>query len=265
MDNVQTHTKEANSDSRLGNMESLTSSMNEYRHLVNNEGTDSMAMKAAHENALNQFYKAMGQITRTLHDATLGLSSVSEEPVKQDTAMTPYRENQNIFQYVRHITAKAANNTLNEIESVTGPLRQSIKQAGDLNAAVLQVKEDKNFSELSPPVRQSIDQLELFMNKQVTEQKTLLSTLDRIVVGHSYQDLTSQAVIKAEGVVTQTSLVLAELLSSFSILQDNEPSELGITAQLASGAELSKDNTKDDGEIELGQSEADALLAKLGF
>ncbi len=222
------------------------------------------ALKRINEiNEINgkSFYRIIGKLTRGLHDAIsdLSISSSQDLPENDKTRVD--------LNYVISLTDGAAEKTLD----MTEQSRAHIADLGAANAKQTAMLEE--FSSKRSLDKETIDFLQKLTDccKQSNQSISQLNfNISEIVIAQNFQDIASQSITKAIGIIEEVedSLVAltqyANLLTKISQFSGHDTEEI----DSEDSEELKTDigQFKGIGSAEhLDQSEVDNLLSSLGF
>ncbi len=157
----------------------------------------------------------------------------------------------NLIEYVRSLTFEAASDVMKCVEAASPTLKRM----------------EARIAEIAEPVSEpNTGQIHKHAHTQnlLVEQKNDVANLvilqQRIFELQSFQDLTSQAVTRAQAAILEVENTLTDLTASLTVSQSTGFAPNEKTQEPTSQANLAKPQ-----QPQLSQLEADSVLSKLGF
>ena len=225
---------------------------------------------------IKQFYEGIGTMTRMVHSATHNLDELRRNGQNEKIAIDK-QPNANFLGYVREITSDSASKVLDKLEQ-SSPVIDRLQQESNKYSEEIADYLTEHCS------RQEESDLQVLLQRVQSHLKANQRLVGQLAGCHSdiltlqsYQDLTSQAITKAENLLGDIESTMANLLKSFANIEGfdllNTEAGAGHGMQASNthnDANLRTKQDKDDasGESEnqqLGQDDVDALLSELGF
>lgn len=216
------------------------------------------------ESRHRNFYNEVGHLTRSLHDAIRDFQmDTVDQIVKEDDAASKITDATDRLNYVIEMTARAANVTMDMIDS-------SVPVAGQLQSQARDLRKDWERliqRDLTPEEFRSLyKRIGIFL-KHTDESATVLhSNLNSILLEQGYQDLTGQVIAKVTDLIRDVEEKLVHLVAvagrvdSISGIQHSK-TESAVDDDKGHGPAINKKNP----EVLNSQDEVDDLLSSLGF
>lgn len=221
---------------------------------------------------VKNFYEGIGNMTRMVHSATRSLDELSGKSPESKIEINK-QPNTNFLGYVRELTSDSASQVLDKLEQSSPVIDRLQRESDEYSEEIADYIADKcsklEDSELKVLLLRV--QSHLKANHRLVEE--LAQTHGDILTLQSYQDLTSQAITKAEKLLFDIESTMVNLLKSFSSIEGfellTEEKELFKGAGSADATDdcnlVAKDEKEAGGSEQLGQDDVDALLSELGF
>lgn len=225
---------------------------------------------------IKQFYEGIGTMTRMVHSATHNLDELhrSSHDSKIEIDKQP---NANFLGYVRELTSNSASKVLDKLEQ-SSPVIDRLQRENSKYSEEIADYLALNCSKLE---ESDLRVLLLRVQSHLKANQRLVNELEGvhsdILTLQSYQDLTSQAITKAEILLGNVETTMANLLKSFAnidgfdLLNAEQLSSNGKRAATATNdihlvSDMEKAEMINTAENQqLGQDDVDALLSELGF
>ena len=213
-----------------------------------------------------RLFQELGKLTRDVHETFKAFrtdSRITELADGGDMADAKER-----LHYVITMTQQAADTTMGQIETAI-PLCENITSgtsellSGWERFTQRQMEADE-FRQLSKT-------LKVFLEDANNDSKTLMTSLNEIMMAQSYQDLTGQIIYKVIKLVEDVEVDLINLIKlsskhvSQSDVSDTELSETDKNKQKSALDGPVVPGLIDEAETLAGQDEVDDLLSSLGF
>jgi chemotaxis protein CheZ len=208
-------------------------------------------------------YQEIGRLTRALHESIKNFKIDSNVQI----AGSDIDEAQEGLNYVVNMTAKAANKTMDMVDSAL-PISQSI------STEAVDIKQDWDRflnKELSAAdFRGLTKRVSIFLDSTVVNTKKLNGNLNDILLAQDFQDLTGQVIQKITAMVTDVESSLVNLVAmaghvdqmtgikhkqADAEIKDVDPLK-GVGPQI---------NAEDKEDVASDQVDVDDLLSSLGF
>ncbi|TBR43160.1 protein phosphatase CheZ [Marinomonas agarivorans] len=212
------------------------------------------------------FYNEVGHLTRSLHDAIRDFQiDTVDQIVTKDEAASKITDATDRLNYVIEMTSRAANVTMDMIDS-------SVPVAGNLQEQARDLRKDWGRliqRDLTPTeFRDLYKRMDTFL-KDTDENATLLhSNLNSILLEQGYQDLTGQVITKVTDLIRDVEEKLVHLVA----VAGRVDSISGIEHEEKRKAEEANDDrghgpaiNSENPEVLSNQDEVDDLLSSLGF
>lgn len=213
------------------------------------------------------FYNEVGHLTRSLHDAIrdFQMDTVDQIVSKDDEAASKITDATDRLNYVIEMTSRAANVTMDMIDS-------SVPVAGNLQEQARDLRKDWGRliqRDLTPTeFRDLYKRMDLFL-KDTDENATLLhSNLNSILLEQGYQDLTGQVITKVTALIRDVEEKLVHLVAvagrvdSISGIEHEKREVEADSDDKGHGPAINSENNP---EVLNSQDEVDDLLSSLGF
>ena len=220
---------------------------------------------------IKEFYEGIGTMTRMVHSATHNLDELrrNSRDSKIDIDKQP---NANFLGYVREITSNSASKVLDKLEQ-SSPVIDRLQQENGKYSEEIADYLSAHCSKLEDSdLRVLLLRVQSHMKANQRLVGELAESHSDILTLQSYQDLTSQAITKAENLLSDIESTMANLLKSFAniegfdllnteaIHRDKNPAHTS-----PNDVELRSDQEKESENQQLAQDDVDALLSELGF
>lgn len=215
----------------------------------------------------NSFYKEVGTLTRSLHDAIRDFQIDSMDLVVEDKdsdSGTKITDASDRLNYVIELTSSAANKTMDMVDS-------SMPVASELQAQAKELRKDWGRliqRDLTPQeFRELYKRIDVFLQYADNSATALHSNLNTILLEQGYQDLTGQVIARVNDLIRDVEERLVHLVavagrvdSISGIKYEEKESEHDDTR--GHGPAINKQNNP---EVLNSQDEVDDLLSSLGF
>lgn len=210
------------------------------------------------------FYNEVGHLTRSLHDAIrdFQIDSVAAI-VKEDEAASKITDATDRLNYVIEMTGRAANVTMDMIDS-------SVPVASQLQTQAKSLRKDWERliqRDLTPKeFRDLYKRIDVFLKETDDSATTLHSNLNSILLEQGYQDLTGQVITKVTELIRDVEEKLVHLVAvagrveSISGVQ-HQSKEKVVDDDRGHGPAINNDSP----DVLNNQDEVDDLLSSLGF
>ncbi|GAA0836381.1 MULTISPECIES: protein phosphatase CheZ [Marinomonas] len=215
----------------------------------------------------SSFYKEVGTLTRSLHDAIRDFQIDSMDLVVGDKASdsgTKITDASDRLNYVIELTSSAANKTMDMVDS-------SMPVASELQAQAKELRKDWGRliqRDLTPQeFRELYKRIDVFLQYADNSATALHSNLNTILLEQGYQDLTGQVIARVNDLIRDVEERLVHLVAvagrvdSISGIQYEEK-EAEHDDTRGHGPAINKQNNP---EVLNSQDEVDDLLSSLGF
>lgn len=211
------------------------------------------------------FYNEVGHLTRSLHDAIRDFQmDTVDQIVNKDEAASKITDATDRLNYVIEMTSRAANVTMDMIDS-------SVPVAGNLQNQARDLRKDWGRllqRDLTPTeFRDLYKRMDSFL-KDADENATLLhSNLNSILLEQGYQDLTGQVITKVTHLIRDVEEKLVHLVAvagrvdSISGIEHEKKKIEQASDDKGHGPAINSENP----EVLNNQDEVDDLLSSLGF
>lgn len=225
---------------------------------------------------IKQFYEGIGTMTRMVHSATHNLDELhrSGHNNKIDIDKQP---NTNFLGYVRELTSDSASKVLDKLEQSSPVIDRLQRENGKYSEEIADyltlhcsMLEESDLRVLLLRVQSHLKANQRLVNELAGVHSDILTL-------QSYQDLTSQAISKAEVLLGNVETTMANLLKSFANIDGFDllnVEQLSGKEKRSAAAINDIDLVSDMDNVEptnthenqqLGQDDVDALLSELGF
>jgi chemotaxis protein CheZ len=213
------------------------------------EGAQEILMSLADGQTQAGLYKEIGGLARGLHDSIRSFLSTMDPSLKE---MVEDRipDTGNRLEHMLELTEKAANTTLDHVESMQDRIGKEQQQLSSLRELISGLKAIGDQAE-SKLVRgkEVLSSLEATMNQNRED-------LDAILTAQDYQDLSGQIIQKIMKMLKDLELKLVNVIRTFGVKQESAKKE---DEELYGPAHQSRV------ESVHSQDEVDSLLAEFGF
>lgn len=231
-------------------------------------GNYSEAVLVVH--AINQardrgLYHEVGQLTRALHNAIVNFQIDTSHALGDSGEASRISDASDRLDYVVQLTDKAANRTMDLVESSTPIVADIGQEAATLSAewARLQRREmaAEEFRDLSRRIG-------AFLARTEQSANTVSTHLNDIMIAQDYQDLTGQVIKRVTTLVhdVEESLVslvrMAGKVDRIAGIEHGEEAQAKKVPEKGEGPQMHADTRED---VVSGQDEVDDLLSSLGF
>lgn len=215
----------------------------------------------------NNFYKEVGTLTRSLHDAIRDFQIdsmdlvVGSDSSEQGTKITDASDRLN---YVIELTNSAANKTMDMVDG-------SVPVASELQSQARELRKDWNRliqRDLTPQeFRELYKRIDAFLVYTDNSATTLHSNLNTILLEQGYQDLTGQVIARVNDLIRDVEERLVHLVAVAGRVDsisgiEHEEKETEHDDTRGHGPAINKQNNP---EVLNSQDEVDDLLSSLGF
>ncbi|MFT6028347.1 MAG: chemotaxis protein CheZ [Oleiphilaceae bacterium] len=251
------------SGSSTGFEETIKAQANQLKDLIDS-GDMSGALSIISD--LNQtrdktLYQEIGRLTRSLHESIQNFHIDSAN--SNDTDHTTIVDASDRLEYVVEMTNKAANKTLDLVES-------TMPYASGISNEAQQLKEDWSRlqrKEMKPEeFRILTATMGIFLAKLCDDSDKVYANLSEILLAQDFQDLTGQVIKRVIGLVKDVELSLVDLVRMAGkvdqltgTVHKIEKQKTGIEGE---GPQIHADKRDD---LLAGQDDVDDLLSSLGF
>ena len=218
----------------------------------------------SHDEAIQCFYHGIGQMTRLVHSATRRLDELYNDVNDPEILKHPHT---NFLRYVKSITASATSDVLDHLEASAPIIEKSIEDGDQLSEDIALYQKSNQSSDEPLVPNQLLHQVQAYLEQNATTMGKLSDSHSEILILQSYQDLTAQAITKAEHLLNNVESTLAELLKSFSNIQHMERFMDDSDIAAVNTDTLAEESAGADAVVseQLAQDDVDALLSELGF
>jgi chemotaxis protein CheZ len=225
---------------------------------------------------IKQFYEGIGTMTRMVHSATHNLDELHRNS-HNDKIEIDKQPNANFLGYVRELTSDSASKVLDKLEQSSPVIDRLQQENGKYSEEIA----DYLALHCSKLEESDLRVLLLRVQSHLKANQRLVNELagfhSDILTLQSYQDLTSQAITKAEVLLGNVESTMANLLKSFANIEgfdllnaEQLPGRETETTTATNDIDLVSDKAKVEtsktpDNQQLGQDDVDALLSELGF
>lgn len=251
--------------------ESISSiSLDEAKQLValleagNQEDADAM-VETLSLRKNSELFSEIGKLTRDLHDS-LANFKFDESLIELTTNELP--DAQSRLQYVIEETEKAANKTMDAVES-SMPIVEALSER--IEQVLPEWKRLMNRQIDLGEFKSLCHDLDGLLNDTSEQSKALVSLLTDVLMAQGYQDLTGQVIRRIITLVKEVEENLVSLLATFGDgqldkrrLAKESDKRLG-KEKLAAEAEGPIIDAAERSDVVQGQDDVDDLLSSLGF
>ncbi|SBS26486.1 chemotaxis regulator CheZ [Marinomonas spartinae] len=216
----------------------------------------------------NSFYKEVGTLTRSLHDAIRDFQVDSMDLVvgegHSESGNTKITDASDRLKYVIELTSSAANKTMDMVDG-------SVPVASELQSQARELRKDWNRliqRDLSPQeFRELYKRIDGFLKYADDSATTLHSNLNTILLEQGYQDLTGQVITRVNDLIRDVEERLVHLVAVAGRVDsisgmEHDDSEAEHDDTRGHGPAINKQNNP---EVLNSQDEVDDLLSSLGF
>ncbi|MFN3579899.1 MAG: protein phosphatase CheZ [Pseudomonas sp.] len=221
--------------------------------------------------AINQardrgLYHEVGQLTRALHNAIVNFQIDTSHALGDAADVSKISDASDRLDYVVQLTDKAANRTMDLVESsaplVAGLAQEASSLRADWQRLQRREMEPGEFRDLYRRVGE-------FLDKTESSSSEISAHLNDILIAQDYQDLTGQVIKRVTTLVHDVEESLVNLVRMAGHVDRMAGIEHG-----KNDAETKKISTKGEGpqihadkreDVVSGQDEVDDLLSSLGF
>ena len=213
----------------------------------------------------NSFYKEVGTLTRSLHDAIRDFQVESVDLIAGESdSATKITDASDRLNYVIELTNSAANKTMDMVDN-------SVPVASELQTQAKELRKDWNRliqRDLTPQeFRDLYKRIDVFLQYTENSAAALHSNLNTILLEQGYQDLTGQVIARVNDLIRDVEERLVHLVTvagrvdSISGIeyQEKAPEQDDTRGH---GPAINKQNSP---EVLHSQDEVDDLLSSLGF
>ncbi len=245
---------------------------NNARKLVDHleEGDYREAVLVIHE--INQardrgLYHEVGKLTRALHNSILDFQMDTARSLENEVEDAPkIADASDRLDYVVKLTDKAANRTMDLVESSAPVVAELGREASTLRAEWQRLQRREMSAD---EFRVLSHKILAFLQRSEQQSSEVSANLNDILMAQDYQDLTGQVikrVITLVHDVEESLLGLVRMASQVDRMAGIEHSpqapEVKKTSQQGEGPQIHADKRDD---VVSGQDEVDDLLSSLGF
>lgn len=221
--------------------------------------------------AINQardrgLYHEVGQLTRALHNAIVNFQIDTSHALGDSNEVSKISDASDRLDYVVKLTDKAANRTMDLVES-SAPIVSDLGQEATALKADWQRLQRREMA--ADEFRELYRRMGDFLEKTEKSSAQVSSHLNDILIAQDYQDLTGQVIKRVTALVhdVEESLVnlvrMAGQVDRLAGIDHNETRrETKKTPDRGEGPQIHADIRED---VVSGQDEVDDLLSSLGF
>lgn len=255
----------------------MNSGLNDFEVLVKNGAVDLLnhievgdfsgaiqVIQELSEARHNSFYKEVGNLTRSLHNAIRDFNIDSVDLPISDEPASKITDASDRLNYVVEMTSKAANKTMDMVDG-------SVPVASELQMQAKALRKDWSRliqRDLSPEeFRQLYKRIDVFLQYADESATTLHLNLNTILLEQGYQDLTGQVITRVNELIRDVEEKLVHLVAVAGRVDsisgiESSVSEVEADDTRGHGPAINNDNNP---EILNSQDEVDDLLSSLGF
>ncbi|PKM31563.1 MAG: protein phosphatase [Gammaproteobacteria bacterium HGW-Gammaproteobacteria-11] len=221
--------------------------------------------------AINQardrgLYHEVGQLTRALHNAIVNFQIDTTHALGDENETSKISDASDRLDYVVQLTDKAANRTMDLVES-SAPIVSALGQEASVLRADWERLQRREMA--AGEFRDLYRRIGEFLEKTETSSTEVSSQLNDILMAQDYQDLTGQVIKRVITLVHDVEESLVNLVRMAGhvnrmagIDHAEQPVEAKKTSPRGEGPQIHADTRED---VVSGQDEVDDLLSSLGF
>lgn len=211
-------------------------------------------------------YHEVGQLTRALHNSIVNFQIDTSHALDKRNEVSKISDASDRLDYVVKLTDKAANRTMDLVESSAPVISELSQEAASLRADWQRLPRREMAADEFRGLYQRIGE---FLDKTEQSSATVSSHLNDILIAQDYQDLTGQVIKRVTALVhdVEESLVnlvrMAGQVDRLAGIDHGTSSEkTKKTSDRGEGPQIHADTRED---VVSGQDEVDDLLSSLGF
>ncbi len=214
----------------------------------------------------DDLFQAVGKLAREVHNSIVEISAFTHDPRLSEIAEHELPDAKERLSYVVVMTDKAANTTLEEVESCSDLL--SVVRL-EVEALAEEWRKFRQRDLQLEDFRQLCRRLDQFFGDCRTRSGQLSTSLNEILLAQDYQDLTGQILRRVSTLVQDVESKLVELLriAGGLVVDDSFVSETEkavISGLIVDDGGPVVPGVNEAGHVS-GQDEVDDLLSELGF
>lgn len=209
-------------------------------------------------------YAEVGKLTRSLHDAIVNFHLDTNLSADDKSELNRMRDASERLNYVIEMTEKAANKTMDMVESAMPRMEGRGKEARDLRVAWQKVLK----KQISPEeFRQISSRLDGFLRDTAEETDRLREDFNAVLLAQDYQDLTGQVIKRVIKLVQEVEDSLVRLVKMASQVDAITGTKHQVEARVVDAAipEGPIINPEKRADAVASQDDVDDLLSSLGF
>lgn len=209
-------------------------------------------------------YAEVGKLTRSLHDAIVNFHLDTKLSTDDKSELNRMRDASERLNYVIEMTEKAANKTMDMVETAMPRMEERGKEARELRGAWQKVLK----KQISPDeFRQICGRLDDFLRDTANETDRLRDDFNTVLLAQDYQDLTGQVIKRVIKLVQEVEDSLVRLVKMASQVDAITGTKHQIEVQVVDAAmpEGPIINPEKREDAVANQDDVDDLLSSLGF
>lgn len=211
-------------------------------------------------------YHEVGKLTRALHNAIVNFQIDTSHALGEGAEVSKISDASDRLDYVVRLTDKAANRTMDLVESSAPIVSELGQEAAALRADWQRLQRREMAADEFRGLYKRIGD---FLDKTEASSSQVSGQLNDILIAQDYQDLTGQVIKRVTALVhdVEESLVnlvrMAGQVDRITGMQHSQASEPAKkTPDRGEGPQIHADKRED---VVSGQDEVDDLLSSLGF
>tara|TARA_Y100000780_G_scaffold19809_2_gene16966 strand:- start:3914 stop:4705 length:792 start_codon:yes stop_codon:yes gene_type:complete len=220
--------------------------------------------------AINQardrgLYHEVGQLTRALHNAIVNFQIDTTHALGDDNESSKISDASDRLDYVVQLTDKAANRTMDLVETSAPKVSELGQQASALKADWQRLQRREMAADEFRDLYRRVGE---FLDRTESVSSDVSSDLNDILMAQDYQDLTGQVIKRVITLVhdVEESLVsLVRMAGQVDRITGISHVDLGETKKSSSRGEGPQIHADKREDVVSGQDEVDDLLSSLGF
>lgn len=221
--------------------------------------------------AINQardrgLYHEVGQLTRALHNAIVNFQLDTSHALEDDSETSKISDASDRLDYVVQLTDKAANRTMDLVESSAPKISELGGEAAALRADWQRLQRREMAAD---EFRDLYKRMGDFLEKAENTSNDVSGHLNDILMAQDYQDLTGQVIKRVITLVHDVEESLLNLVRMAGqvdrITGINHPETVSETKKPSSRGEGPQIHADKREDVVSGQDEVDDLLSSLGF
>lgn len=221
--------------------------------------------------AINQardrgLYHEVGQLTRALHNAIIDFQIDTSHALGEENDSSKISDASDRLDYVVKLTDKAANRTMDLVESSAPKVSELGQQATALKADWQRLQRREMAADEFRDLYRRVGE---FLEQSERTSADLSTNLNEILLAQDFQDLTGQVIKRVTTLVHDVEESLVNLVRMAGqvdritgINHGDEPEEAKNSSSKGEGPQIHADKRED---VVSGQDEVDDLLSSLGF